>query len=453
MNKKVIIFVLSIIALFIVFYFVYTKNKKDINKTTTNIIKSITYEEENINLNGYDEVNINLNNENKIYSITKGGIYHFNGTLNGYIKIDTDDNVKIILDNVNITNTNGPCIYGINSKSISIELVGNNTLTDGSEYTEILEEVKSTIFSNDDLIFSGTGTLTINSNYNDSISSDDDILIENGTYNIKSVDDGIRGKDSVVIYSGEFNINSGGDGIKSTNDEESDKGYILIKNGTFNITSSNDSIDAINVEIDNGVFNIKTNGNSTDSVKGIKADNNILIKDGTFNIDSMDDSIHSNGDMQIDKGTFKINSDDDGIHADGQIILNDGNFDINAHEGIEATYIKINGGTININSSDDGINAANKSSKYSATVEINGGNITIKMGQGDTDGIDSNGNIYINGGTINITGNSPFDYDGEAKYNGGTIIVNGETINAITNQFGGMNNMRMRDPNARGRMQ
>jgi len=59
------------------------------------------------------------------------------------------------------------------------------------------------------------------------------------------------------------------------------------------------------------------------------------------------------------------------------------------------------------------------------------------MGQGDTDGIDSNGNIYVNGGTINITGNSPFDYDGEAKYTGGTIIVNGETTNTITNQMMG----------------
>ena len=59
------------------------------------------------------------------------------------------------------------------------------------------------------------------------------------------------------------------------------------------------------------------------------------------------------------------------------------------------------------------------------------------MGQGDTDGIDSNGNLYINGGTINITANSPFDYDGEAKYNGGTIIVNGEETNTITNQMMG----------------
>ena len=136
------------------------------------------------------------------------------------------------------------------------------------------------------------------------------------------------------------------------------------------------------------------------------------------------------------------------------IVINDGTFNITAAEGIEATYIKINGGTINISASDDGINAANKSSYYSIAVEINGGYITIKMGAGDTDAIDSNGNIYINGGTIDITGNSAFDYDGKAEYNGGTLIVNGTQTNTITNQFmgGGMNGGRQMNQNG-GMMQ
>ena len=96
------------------------------------------------------------------------------------------------------------------------------------------------------------------------------------------------------------------------------------------------------------------------------------------------------------------------------------------------------------------IKTFNKSTNYSVTVEINGGTITIVMGQGDTDGIDSNGNIYITGGAINITGQSAFDYDGEAKYTGGTVIVNGEKITTITNQFGGQMGGRMRDNTQNG---
>ena len=53
------------------------------------------------------------------------------------------------------------------------------------------------------------------------------------------------------------------------------------------------------------------------------------------------------------------------------------------------------------------------------------------MAEGDTDGLDANGSIIVNGGTIDITGPSSFDYDNEAIYNGGTIIVNGVELNEI----------------------
>ena len=70
-------------------------------------------------------------------------------------------------------------------------------------------------------------------------------------------------------------------------------------------------------------------------------------------------------------------------------------------------------------------------------MEINGGTITIAMGSGDTDGIDSNGNLIINGGTVDITGNSPYDFDGQGQYNGGTLIVNGSQVDSLSNQFMG----------------
>ena len=92
---------------------------------------------------------------------------------------------------------------------------------------------------------------------------------------------------------------------------------------------------------------------------------------------------------------------------------------------------------MNISASDDGINAAQKSDQYTPTYEQSGGEVTIVMGSGDTDGVDSNGNIYINGGTIDISGQSTFDYDGTAEYNGGSIIENGTETNTITNQLMG----------------
>ena len=63
------------------------------------------------------------------------------------------------------------------------------------------------------------------------------------------------------------------------------------------------------------------------------------------------------------------------------------------------------------------------------------------MGAGDTDGIDSNGNIIITGGIIYVNANSPFDYDGSASFTGGTVYVNGSQVTTLPNQMmGGFGN-------------
>ena len=61
----------------------------------------------------------------------------------------------------------------------------------------------------------------------------------------------------------------------------------------------------------------------------------------------------------------------------------------------------------------------------------------MSMGWGDTDGIDSNSNIIINGGCVSVTGNSTFDYDGTGIVNGGMVYVNGQQVTTLPNQFMG----------------
>ncbi len=427
--KKIILGVILLImigGLLTSSYFI-AKGNKGSNITASKIVDNVNWE----NAESFD---LTLT---KSTSITKGGVYTITGSISdGELLINTNDEVKLILNNVTIKNSNGPAIYIENSKCTYIELVGENVI-EGI----VNEELDSVLKSQDDLYLSGDGSLKVISNL-DGISSSDNLTINGGTYIIETEDDGIKGKDSLVIENGNFTINSSGDAIKTTNEEE--LGNLSIENGTFNITTDGDGIVSVNsLEIKNGEYTIKTNkSNSNNSQKGLKAEGNLTIDGGTYTINTNDDGIHSNSDITINNGKITITSNDDSIHADGKLEINDGTIDLNAHEGLEATFVKINGGIINITASDDGINAGNKSNNYAPTIEINGGNITINMGQGDTDGIDSNGNIYINGGTVNITGQSPFDYDGEAKYTAGTIIVNGQTTNTITNQMmggGGMN--------------
>jgi len=179
----------------------------------------------------------------------------------------------------------------------------------------------------------------------------------------------------------------------------------------------------------------------------LEGKDSVRIADGTFELTSGKDGIHASNEEDAEKGfvyiaggTFTIRAADDGIHAITTLTVNAGTFDITAAEALEATYITINDGVIGISASDDGINAAAKSTAYTPTIEINGGKITISMGQGDTDAVDSNGYIYINGGETDITAQSPFDYDMGAELNGGTLIVNGTQTTEITSQMmgGGM---------------
>ncbi len=451
----IILFVFIIVA--IIAYGIAVKSRKSNTSTSSNVV-SIEYDasSEDLDFSKYDTKEVKLSSVKGKYEITKKGVYVLTGELSGYIEVNSEDNVVLVLKNATIKNDNGPCINVLNAKNVYIKLDGNNSLSDGSSYSGLEDGVNAVIYSKDDLILYGDGSLSINGNYEDAIVSKDDLKILGGKYIIETNDDGIKGKDSVTIADGNFEIISGGDAIKSTNSEESDKGNILIQKGTFKIVSYGDGISSENVlDIEGGTFDITTGGGTkgttgkqgdfgssdssseTESTKGLKAGTSILINDIKTTINSVDDGIHTNGNITINKGDFTINSDDDAIHADGLIEINNGTFNINAAEGIEATYIKINDGTITISATDDGINAGNKSDAYSVTIEINGGHIKVDMAQGDTDGIDSNGDLYINGGTVEVNCNSPFDYDGTAEYNGGTIIVNGEETNSITNQMMG----------------
>ena len=217
----------------------------------------------------------------------------------------------------------------------------------------------------------------------------------------------------------------------------------LTLNGTAMLTissSNNGIVGKDDLKITGGTYKI------TASSKAVEANDSIRIADGTLVLSAGTDGLHaeneedtSKGYVYIGNGSLTISAGDDGIHATSVVQIDGGTLNIKAAEGIEGTFIQINGGTINIQSTDDGINAARKSGAYTPTIEINDGDITISMGSGDTDGIDSNGNIIVNGGTIRVTGNSTFDYDGTAQYNGGTIIVNGQQVAYIPNQMmGGM---------------
>lgn len=460
------------------------------NKTTTsndNVVASENTEKVDTNITLGDTISVEGNGvviENNKITISSAGTYGISGTLkDGQIIVDAgkEDNVKLVLNGANIYCSNSAPIYVKNAKNAYLVLVdgSENIITDGENYVfedKTSDEPNATIFSKDDLFISGTGKLKVNSNYNNAITSKDDLEISEATIDITSVADGLRGKDSITISSGNININATGDGMKSNNSEDAEKGYILIKDGTINITSGEDGIQAeTNATITGGDITINSGGgsensskennswgnwgkpmgfgentnstaeNDTASAKGIKGNTLVKIDGGNINIDSSDDSIHSNSNVEINGGTINITSGDDGIHGDSTIYVNAGEINITkSYEGIEAETININDGNIKVVASDDGINAAggndgssvngrpgqNKfASSGNGTINFNGGRVVVDA---SGDGIDANGSIYMKSGTVIVNGpedngNGALDYDGKFEISGGLLIAAGSS--------------------------
>lgn len=413
--------------------------------------------------------------------ITESGEYVIEGTLkDGQIVVDVPDTdakvVTLIFNGVNITCSDSAPVYVKNADKVVISLVKGttNTLTDGATYTyddDAEEEPNACIFSKDDLVISGEGTLNVNANFNNGIASKDDLTITGGTINVKAVNNGIKGKDSIAIKTANITVDAGADGLKSDNADDAGKGFILIEAGTYKITSGEDAIQAETcLEIKGGTFDITTgdgakttswgNGNdwgrpgmnwgqesntnsSTEtSIKAIKAGCDITISGGTFTISSEDDAIHSNVTAEINGGTFNIKSGDDGIHADDTLTINSGDITITqCYEGIEATYIIMNDGNVHVVSTDDGFNAAggndssamgnrpgmNPFAEGTGSLTINGGYVYIDA---SGDGLDANGTFDMSGGFVIVngpdnSGNGAFDYGSSCTVTGGFLIAVG----------------------------
>lgn len=389
-------------------------------------------------------------------SITEAGTYVVSGVLTkGQILVDAGetDTVRLVLNGTNITSDTNSAIYAASADKLIIILADGtiNTITDGTAYTYAdaeKEEPNAAIFSKCDLSICGTGDLTVNGNFNNGIATKDDLVIASGNITVSAINAALRGKDSVTILDGVFTLTSqAGDGIKSANDTDADKGWILIKGGTFSITAYNDGIEAATaLQVDGGTFNISTGGgwpegslkrgshartnegvvsgtNSTDgSYKGLKGGSSIVINNGTFTVSAYEDAVHSNGDVTITGGELILQSGKQSIHADNTVTVNGGTIDIqNSFEGIEGAFINLNGGKIDIFSTDDGINM----NSSSGLLTIAGGDLYINAGG---DGIDSNNNVVMTGGTVYIDGptasdDEALDYQNQLNISGGTLVA------------------------------
>ena len=375
----------------------------------------------------------------------------------------------------------------IDDNNIDAVIFAKSDLTlNGTGSLTIVSAEGHGIVSKDDLKITG-GTYDITA-AGHALSGKDSVRIADGTFILTAEKDGIHAENAddeekgyIYIADGDFTITSDGDGMDASN-------IVQIEDGTLDITAGGGAANSLKThesDMPGGPGGgMPQNGEKPDgesmpqmgekpdgenmpqdttteesgtSTKGIKAGGGMYLNGGTYQIDSADDSIHSNANITIADGTYTLATGDDGVHADDALTVNGGTITVTeSYEGLEGLTVTINDGTIDITARDDGINTAGgtdqsgfgtfgdhfkgmdsaddeteETTDNEMWMELNGGYIHILAGG---DGVDSNGDLTINGGEIYIdgssdNGNSAIDYgDRSSAYmNGGTLVAIGSS--------------------------
>ena len=394
-------------------------------------------------VSGDDESIVSINGNDVIATNTGNSIikYVLTGeTTDGSFKLYSSKKQAIVLNGVKITNPDGAAINNQSKKRTFIVLNdgSKNYLTDGTSYADATdtEDMKACLFSEGQLIFSGSGYLEVDANCKAGIRSDDYVrtLPKTNIYVDASSGNGIRGNDAVIITGGVINVNITGIADKGLSSD----GKIRIDGGRTTILTS-------------GSYEYDEDDKDYSACSGIKADSLITINGGELNIKSTgtggkgincDDKITINGGITRIITTGKRQKDSKGsvspkgIKADGDLTINGGQTQVRLEgtgDGTEAIESKgeihIEAGTVECYSYDDAINSK-------GNLHLDGGYVYARSY--NNDGIDSNTNLYINGGVVIAEGGAQPEcgIDAAEGYsafiNGGTVIAVGGGMQAIS---------------------
>ena len=300
----------------------YTNGSTSSTVTTIYIAYSGTSATVTGDTNGYvstsgADVTVNASNSTDSLLIVLSG-----STTDGSLLVYRSKKYGIKLNGVSITNLDGPAINNQCGKSLYLEVTGSteNTLTDGTSYAEQGYDQKGALFSEGQIYFSGTGTLSVTGNCKHAIACDDYIVfdeatvtattptgngikvndglwINGGTLNISVTADAARGIkcDSVVVISGgTTTITTSGDCVYDDTEADYSSAACIkcdypftMTGGTLTMTSSGDGGKCINCSSDivfsGGTLTATTTGsNNEGKPKAIKSDTGIIVSGGSF---------------------------------------------------------------------------------------------------------------------------------------------------------------------------
>ena len=312
--------------------------------------------------------------------IVSAGRYLISGSLDdGSIVVDTDSEAKvwILLCGADIRCSDSACIRVEQAEKVFLTLAegsGNRLETLGFGEEALSAGVDGALFSRDDLALNGKGSLEVRCAGANGIVSNDDLLIAGGRITVSAGGDGLHANDALRIGDASLTIDAGDDGISLTGEES---GLILVS-GSVNLRSGD---------------------------KGLAAGDSVLLLGGDLTIDAGSDGINAAGTLRLEGGSLRVAARDDGIHADTAVEIAGGTLNIpDCREGIEAKTIDISGGELDIRPLDDGLNANGSPETEETWIHVSGGSLSVvNQTARNADGLDSNGDILVSGGSIRVS--------------------------------------------------
>ena len=347
---------------------------------------------------------------NKVTVNNTGGevlIYELTGTsTNGFFKVYGAKKQAIVLNGVNLTNPEGAALNNQNKKRTFVVVKGTNTLSDSAAapYTkEGDEDQKSVLFSEAQLIFSGSGLLTVNAlnaQGKSGVASDDYIrLMDNPTIKVNAgsgAGHGFKGKDYVQLSNGALVVSTAAAMKKGVSSDD----YVLVEGGTHMVT------------VTGGVAYDDEDGEYSGTA-GVKADNYFGMTGGSLTIKNTGD-----GGKGISAGSYDFDAENhtlsDSYISGGTLSITTTGREVN---DVSAKGIKI--GWVTKNGSGDRATVTG----YAGKLIISGGIVTVNSTGGE--GLEVKGDLTFDGGETSVTstGDDAINCQGELTVNKGYVYA------------------------------
>ena len=291
--------------------------------------------------------------------ITAEGVYVISGEATDVtitVEAADDAKVQLVLDGASITNEDFPAIYVKNADKVFVTTTEGSTnvlqvtgtfVADGETNTDAV------IFSRDDLVLNGLGTLKLSSTDN-AVSCKDDLKVTGGTYEVSATSDAFEANESILVADGTLSVTSGKDAFHAENDEDDTTGFIYVCGGAITINATDDGMQATTyLQIDGGTLDIT-------AAEALEA-TYVQVNGGDVNVAATDDGVNATTKsasigtptIEVTGGTLTVamgQGDTDALDANGNIVVSGGQIDITGQFAFDFDGTSsFTGGTITVN--------------------------------------------------------------------------------------------------------